>query len=421
MANPRTDKPLRVLQVIHTYHPVLGGSELLFQRLAEGLVARGAEVSVFTSTARFSGDFIASNAETLPAGSEIVGGVQVRRFPFRQLRPLSRRALSALSHLWSTRQWPGYGMLKVLWVGPHLAGFAESAGQLAPDIFVATASPFLPMFRAAEAARRQGRPFVVMPCLHPGDRWLVDNPALIRLLRNADGVMALTAYEIRLLRALGVRADRLWLIGGGVAADAARSARTGLRAEFQIPESECLVLFCGRKEEGKGVLAVLEAMVRLWQQGRPGRLVLAGASTDYSRTHLSRIIGRLPPEWRRRVIVRDNIDEDEKWGWFTECDVLAHPSHVESFGLVYLEAWLCGKPVIGGRTGPQCAVIDEGRDGFLVQPGSVDELVVALDRLLFEPGLGLRLGEAGREKVLGHFTWDSVVDRAELMFRTIAS
>ncbi len=410
-----------MLQVIHTYHPVLGGSELLFRRIAEGLAARGMDVSVFTSTARSSGDFISSRAETLPAGLEVVGGVPVRRFPFRQLPPFPRRALSALSHLWSTRRWPGYGMLKVIWVGPHLPGLVESACRLAPDIIVTTASPFLPMFRAAQAARRAGRPVVVMPCLHPGDRWLVDNPALMKLIRTADGVMALTSYEIQFLRALGVPPDRLWLIGGGVAADAAESARSGLRRQFRIPEGEPVVLFCGRKEEGKGVHVVLEAMARLWQQGRRGTLVLAGAATDYSRTHLARMFERLPAEWKARMVARDDIDEDEKWGWLTECDVLAHPSSIESFGLVYLEAWLCGKPVIGGRTGPQCAVIEEGRDGLLVKPGSVNETVVAIDRLLFEPGFGRKLGEAGRAKVLNHFTWDVVVDRAEAMFRTVTS
>jgi glycosyltransferase involved in cell wall biosynthesis len=417
----RSDRPLRVLQIVHTYHPVIGGSEFLFRKIAEGLVARGIDVSVFTSTARSSGDFIASNAETFPVGTENIGGVNVRRFPFRQLSPVARRGLSAVSHLWSTRHWPGYGMLKVIWVGPHLQDLVRSAVQFSPDVIAATASPFLPMYRAAQAARRAGSPIALMPCLHPGDRWLVDNPALFRLLRTADAVMALTQYEIGLLRALDVPADRLWLIGGGVEADAPKCARRGLRAQFEIPEAEPLVLFCGRKEEGKGVQDVLEAMIRLWQQDRPGTLVLVGASTEYSRTHLARMIGRLPSEWRTRLVIRDDIEEDEKWGWYCECDVLAHPSHVESFGLVYLEAWLCGKPVIGGRTGAQSCVIDEGRDGFLVKPGDVDELVMKLDRLLSEPDLGATFGRVGRAKVLNQFTWDLVVDRAERMFRTLAS
>ena len=421
MATARTDRPLRVLQVVHDYYPAVGGSELQFRQIAEGLAARGIEVSVFTSTARSTADFVASGVETFPAGIENINGVEVRRFPFWQFSPLVRRGLSAVSHLWSTRQWPGYGAFKTIWVGPHLPGLVRSAVRWAPDIITATAAPFMPIYRAAAAARRANRPIAVMPCLHPGDRWLMDNPALLRLLRRADGIMALTQYEIRLLRALGVAADRLWLIGNGIAANAAQCAARGLRARFTIPEAEPIVLFCSRKEVGKGIQDVLEAMVRLWQQDRPGTLVLAGASTEFSRIHLARLIARLPSEWKTRVLIRDDIPEEEKWGWYSECDVFALPSHIDSFGLVYLEAWLCEKPVIGGRTGAQCSVIEEGRDGLLVRLGDVEELAAALSRVLFEPGLGPALGRAGRAKVLSQYTWDSVVDRAEDMYRRLAA
>ncbi len=53
--------------------------------------------------------------------------------------------------------------------------------------------------------------------------------------------------------------------------------------------------------------------------------------------------------------------------WYSECDVFAPPSHIDSFGLVYLEARLRGKPVIGGRTGAQCSLIEEGRDGAWIR------------------------------------------------------
>src|SRR6185295_425263 len=120
------------------------------------------------------------------------------------------------------------------------------------------------------------------------------------------------------LRALEVPADRIWVIGGGVDRDAARTARKDLRIQFGVPPGEPIVLFCGRKEEAKGILDVLDAMVRLWQREPIGTLVLAGASTEFSRTHLARMIARLPPEWQARVVSRDDIQEDEKWGWYSE-------------------------------------------------------------------------------------------------------
>jgi glycosyltransferase involved in cell wall biosynthesis len=405
---------------VHDYYPAIGGSELLFQKIGEGLARRGVEVVVFTSTARATGDFIRSRAGTLPAGTEQINGVDVRRLRYRQFPPWARRGLDVASHLWSTHHWPGYGRLKAVWVGPHLPGLVQQAVSWSPDLISATAAPFLPLYKAAQAARRADVPFVVMPCLHPGDRWLIDNPALLNLLRTADGVMALTRHEMLFLRALEVPGDRIRLIGAGVAVDAAATADRGLRARFGIAGDEPIVLFCGRKEEAKGVQHVLEAMVRLWQRNVRSTLVLAGASTDYSRTALARLIRRLPPEWQGRVVVRDDIAEAEKWGWYCECTVLAHPSHVESFGIVYLEAWLCGKPVVGGRTGPQTSLIDEGRDGLLVRFGDVEELAMQIGRLLEASGLAVALGRAGRTKVLQHYTWEAIVDRAAELYLSLA-
>jgi glycosyltransferase involved in cell wall biosynthesis len=420
VSGPSTERPLRVLHVVHDYHPVIGGSELLFRKIAEGLVARGIEVSVLTSTARSTSDFIASKSDNFPAGKEAINGVVVERLRMRQFSPPVRRRLNALSHLWSTKQWRGYGYLKSFWVGPHLPGLVSKAVQYRPDLIAATAAPFLPIFDAAAAARQANCPVAVMPCLHPGDRWMIDNPSLLDLLRRINGVMTLTPYERDLLRALDVPADRIWIIGGGVDVNAPKTARRDLRAQFNIADDEPIVLFCGRKEEGKGVQQVLEAMVRLWQQDRPGTLVLAGSATDFSRTHLARMIDRLPPEWRVRLVSRDNIDEAEKWGWYQACDVLAHPSHVESFGLVYLEAWLCGRAVIGGRTGPQAALIADGEDGFVVKPGHVEELAQRLGALLADRrGLSAALGRRGQAKVMERYTWDAVVDRAEQMYRTL--
>jgi mannosyltransferase len=258
-----------------------------------------------------------------------------------------------------------------------------------------------------------------MPCLHPDDRWLIDNPALLDLMRRAEAIMTLTDYEGLFLRALDIPAQNIWLIGGGVDPATLHTARRGLRGEFGIPPDESVVLFCGRKEAGKGIQDVVDAMTHVWPSRPTTTLVLAGAATPFSKGRLTSVIAALPPEWKARVISRDDIGEDEKWGWYVECDLLAHPSAIESFGLVYLEAWLAGKPVIAGRTGPQASVVVHGVDGLLVRPGNVKELGAAIERMLCEPGLAAALGQAGRAKVLERYTWDAVVERADIMYRSL--
>ena len=84
------------------------------------------------------------------------------------------------------------------------------------------------------------------------------------------------------------------------------------------------------------------------------------------------------------------------------------PSRTDSFGIVYLEAWLAGKPVIGARAWGMSDVIADGRDGVLVPFGDGPALAEALAGLLADPARRAALGAAGRAKVLERYTWDEV-------------
>ncbi len=111
------------------------------------------------------------------------------------------------------------------------------------------------------------------------------------------------------------------------------------------------------------------------------------------------------------MLVIDDFDEEDKPRIFAACDVLAYPSEFESFGLAYVEAWACGKPVIGCRVGAVPAVVDDGVDGLLVPRRDPNALASALLRLLKDEALRRQLGEQGRAKVQTNYTWDVVVAR----------
>lgn len=102
------------------------------------------------------------------------------------------------------------------------------------------------------------------------------------------------------------------------------------------------------------------------------------------------------------------------------CDLFSMPSWKEAFGIVYLEAMANGKPVVGCRGQGAEDVIRDGVDGFLVEPGSVESLVGALRKILQDPGLARRLGEAGRRRAM-EFTWGKNTARYRLLFERIVS
>ena len=93
------------------------------------------------------------------------------------------------------------------------------------------------------------------------------------------------------------------------------------------------------------------------------------------------------------------------------CDVFVTPSRsappsVEGFGIVFLEANACGKPVIGARSGGIPDAIVDGETGLLVEPDDEPGLAEALISLLSDPARCRALGDAGRARVEQACTWD---------------
>jgi glycosyltransferase involved in cell wall biosynthesis len=89
-------------------------------------------------------------------------------------------------------------------------------------------------------------------------------------------------------------------------------------------------------------------------------------------------------------------------------DVFAMPSRVDSFGIVYLEAWAYEKPVIGAKAGGVPEIIEDGRDGLLVRFGDVNGLAKAIEHLFIHTNLAREMGKRGRRKVERYYTWEKV-------------
>jgi len=113
------------------------------------------------------------------------------------------------------------------------------------------------------------------------------------------------------------------------------------------------------------------------------------------------------------------IPDAELIAYYDACDVFCMPSteRAEQFGLVQLEAMHCGKPVVATRlgTGVEYVTLDEVT-GLLVEPGNEPALAQALNRLLGDPALRARLGEAGRLRVAEEFSVRQMVDKTVALY-----
>lgn len=112
------------------------------------------------------------------------------------------------------------------------------------------------------------------------------------------------------------------------------------------------------------------------------------------------------------------VTDEELVACYERASLYIMPSQSEGFGYVFLEAMAHGLPAIGGNRDASTEVIVDGETGLLVDPTSVDEICEAVTRLLADPGLRTRMGQAAARHVERHFTFPHF--REDLIHRLAA-
>jgi len=366
---------------VQRYYPAVGGAEEMTRIVSEALVGKGFGVDVYTTTAIEQEDLQAFGRGA--AAVDVINGVRVFRYPVSPL-PIPRFVIRAVDGLSIYPPGPySWGMLKQLATGAY-------------DVVVSSCFPNTYNYFAWLFSRLRGKGLVFYPLSHFDDRYHFDRSSLYAIMRGAGAVVANTQFEANEYIRRGVRRENVFVSGACVEPD------KYVRVESRIKEEHSasrMVLFTGRKEKGKGVGVFLNAAAELSAKHADWLFVLAGPETKgYKREFQAKA------ESNRRVVSFGSVSEREKLSLLSACDVLVLPSTIESFGIVYLEAWMYEKPVIGVRRGVSSEVISDGKDGVLVSPGDHRAVSGAIERLLADPEMGRRMGVAGRKKVLARFT-----------------
>lgn len=395
---------MKVLQVVHAYPPSRGGSQFLAQQIAERLVRDyGDEVTVLTTVADDTAYFW-RGGDALPAGVEQQNGVTIHRLPVLYQGRWLRRTLAALSY---RLQLPGNDRWRTLEQGPIVPGLARRVAQSGADVIFANAFPLQHMYDALKGAQRAHIPLVYLGALHLHDQWGYDRPMIYRAIAQADAYIAHTEVERDAVIARGADPAKVSVIGAGV--DLAAFVQTdGAKIRHQLGlGDDPTILVMAKQVARKRFDLMLRAMQQVWATVPAARLLLAGGRGDYS-TRLASMIAALPEAWSNRVTVVSDFADAEKADLLAACDLMVLPSVEESFGIALVEAWACGKPVVGAGKGAVASIIDAGVDGLHFDYPHATSLADACITLLTQPDLATRLGQAGREKVQAHYTWDQV-------------
>jgi glycosyltransferase involved in cell wall biosynthesis len=165
----------------------------------------------------------------------------------------------------------------------------------------------------------------------------------------------------------------------------------------------------------KGLVPLLEAVAKLRTE-REVELVVIGRPTEGGR--VARTIDRLG----LGPVVRcaSGISDDELAGLYAEAQVAVVPSLYEGFSLPAIEAMACGVPLVATTGGALPEVVGtDGETGLLVAPDDPEALASGIRRIMDDPELAARLGEGGRARVLGRFTWEATARGTAEQYRLV--
>jgi glycosyltransferase involved in cell wall biosynthesis len=391
---------MHVVFVPHRFLPARGGVQTVFACAARALGRRGVRATVVTSTGTSTGSLGWPGAAMLPAGPARIDGVDVVRLAVRHPPALARTVLDWRRKL-AADEWPA----RVRQMGPDLPDLERAVAELAPDLVVAGGVPFRHVFDLREIAARRGVPYALMPCLHAEEPGVLATDLGRRLVGGADFVLALTEFERDAVAAWGVDPAKLVVLPlAGDFPDEPAAACGDL-----VPPGAPYFLYLGRLSPQKSVPLLLDAFARVAAESPDARLVLAGGSTDWSKREL---VGS------DRVVVVPDFAPAAKRALIDGAAALVNPSHEESFGIVFLEAWTAARPVVAVRAGATASLIEDRATGLFAERGSAESLAEAMSEILRAPDAARAMGRRGAERVARSRGWDGAAETIERLAAT---
>ncbi len=155
------------------------------------------------------------------------------------------------------------------------------------------------------------------------------------------------------------------------------------------------LLFVGRLVPRKEVAVLIEALARLRVRGRDVELEIVGDGPEREKLlSLARRTGFAPS-----ITFRGMLDEAGVAGTLRNADLLVVPSSSEGLPAVIMEAMASGLPVVASEIDGIPELVRHGETGFLVPPRDPERLADAITRLLDDPAMARRMGDAGRRLV----------------------
>jgi glycosyltransferase involved in cell wall biosynthesis len=384
--------PIKVLRVIARLN--VGGPALHVAYLTAGLADRGYETTLVAGT-------LARGEESMASVSE-ARGVRIETLPalHREIGPL--RDVQAILRL------------------------ARLIKEVRPTILHTHTAKAGAVGRIAALLAGSARPPVVVHTFHGHVLRGYFNPlttlgfrTLERWLARVTTALVAVSPEVRddLVKLRVAPASKFTVVRLGIELDERTGSDDDIRAETRrqlgVAQDAFVVGWVGRMTAVKRTDDVVRALGGLVDRGVDAYLCLVGDGPD--RDHLERYAHELGVVKRCLFV---GYQEDVA-RFYSAIDALLLPSVNEGTPVSVIEALAAQRPAVATRVGGTPDVIRDGVDGFLVEVGDADALSERLAELANDPERRARMGAAGRERVLGRYAVERLVDDIDRLYRSL--
>ena len=185
------------------------------------------------------------------------------------------------------------------------------------------------------------------------------------------------------------------------------------RKDLDVDPETSLIGTIGRLTPVKGIRYLLEAATILLRQGAKVKILVVGEGSIrqdlMAQTHSLGITDNV-------VFLGHREDTDVL---MQAMDIFALPSLSEGIPMALLEAMAASRPIVASRVGGIPEIIEDGVDGYLVEPMDVNNLAERCQRLIESPDVARKMGEQGRKRVERDFSATAMADRVASVYKEL--
>lgn len=382
---------MHIIQVTPRFPPAIGGVEEHVYRISLELLKRGHNVTVITSNE--------VDGKIYPLQMEVMQGIHVYRLPLFMPK-----------------------LLRELWFIPDIRRILR---RLRGDVVHAHGYRCLSSCNAVYLGHSKHIPTVLTPHgIYPPRSFInallksIFDRTLGRLLLSfSDRIIALSEHNVRLILQIGASTKNIVIVPNGVNIDEYTKLQRSKKILDELGLDGPVLLYIGRIDWNKRLEKVVESMPLILKEFPSAKFVIIGPDYAKYTNQLLDLAKKLKVE--HSLVITGKVPRKKILEFYSMANVFLLPSSYEGFGLSMLEA-ISGKiPVIASPSGGPGDILTHGVDALLLEEPTPEEIFKSVYAVLTDQELRETLVKNAFEVVKKKYTWKSVVDELELIYRQL--